>query len=343
MSLSPQKLIAGPCSAETRGQTIATAEALKGLGIKYFRAGLWKPRSRPGSFEGVGAEGLEWLREVKDRFAMKVCTEVATPLHAELCLKAGVDILWVGARTTANPFQVQELAEALRGCGVPVLVKNPPSHDIALWLGALERLQAAGTGRLAAVLRGVPSSEKIPYRNAPDWELAVEMRTRLPELPVFADPSHIAGGTAYIKEISQRALDLGFDGLMIESHIDPSSALSDPGQQLTPAELGVLLASLQGRDASSPDERFLRELEALRARMDVADEDLIAALAARMKLSAQIGALKKEHKVAIIQTARWEKVLSRAESLAREYGLDPEAARGVFDAVHEASIKEQNR
>lgn len=336
-------VIAGPCSAESREQVLETAEGLHALGVKVFRAGLWKPRSRPGSFEGVGAEGLAWLAEVKNRYGMRVCTEVATPTHVEDCLRSGIDLLWLGARTTANPFLVQEVAEALRGCAIPVLVKNPLSPDLGLWIGALERLSREGLTRLAAVHRGVSSSEKIPYRNAPQWDLAVELRTRIPELPIFADPSHIAGDRVYLKELSQRAFDLGFDGLMVESHSHPESALSDAAQQLSPAELGTLLSSIRVREASSPDERFLRELESLRAQLDVIDEDLVADLASRMELSAKIGELKRDNNVAIIQTGRWAAVRERLAALADRYGLDRNMVLSVFEAVHEASVKAQNK
>ena len=337
------RVIAGPCSAESREQLLETAAGLSGIGIKVFRAGLWKPRSRPGSFEGIGTKGLAWLQEVKERFAMKVCTEVASAKHVEECLKNGIDMLWLGARTTANPFLVQEIAEALSGSGIPILVKNPVNPELPLWIGAIERLNREGITKLAAVHRGVSSSEKIPYRNAPQWNMAVELRTRCPNLPVFADPSHIAGDKAYLRELSQRAMDLGFDGLMIESHYKPSCALSDASQQLSPQELKALLESITIRDVFSPDERFCKELEQLRAQLDVIDEDLVADLASRMELSAKIGAMKKAHNVAIIQAGRWEKMLAKISDLAVKYNLDPGFVKEIFCAIHEASVEEQQK
>lgn len=340
--MNPLKVIAGPCSAETKEQVLQTAEGLYQIGVRTFRAGLWKPRSRPGSFEGVGAKGLAWFKELKLRFPdMQVCTEVACREHVELCLESGVDMLWIGARTSANPFLVDEIAAALSGVDIPVLVKNPISPDLALWIGAIERLQAAGLKQIAAVHRGVSSSEKIPYRNAPQWDMAVDFRTRCPNIPLYADPSHIAGDRAYLKDLSQRALDLGFDGLMIESHCCPSQALSDSSQQLTPAELGALLSGLTVRRAFSPDELFARDLQNLRAQIDVIDEDLIADLAARMHVSAKIGEFKKQKGVAIIQPDRWEQVLEKLASLAIKYQLDPAFVREVFSAIHSASIGEQ--
>ena len=335
-------VIAGPCSAESEAQVMATAAALKSFGINVFRAGLWKPRSHPGSFEGVGAEGLLWLQKVKAELGMKVCTEVASAKHVEQCLEHGVDMVWTGARTTANPFLVQEIAAALRGTDIPVLVKNPVNPDIDLWTGALERFGREGITRLGAIHRGVSSSEKLKYRNDPLWSMAVDLRARFPQLPIFADPSHMGGSREYLKELSQRALDLGFEGLMIESHCNPECALSDPAQQIRPSELAKLLEALVVRDSMSPDEEFRSRLESLRSRIDEIDENIIRELAARMKVSAEIGAAKKEHNVAIIQAGRWEKVLEKVDALSRQYGLDPKFVRAVFDAIHEESVQKQN-
>ena len=335
-------VIAGPCSAESEAQVMATAAALKSFGINVFRAGLWKPRSHPGSFEGVGAEGLHWLQKVKAELGMKVCTEVASAKHVEQCLEHGVDMVWTGARTTANPFLVQEIAEALRGTDIPVLVKNPVNPDIDLWTGALERFGREGISMLGAIHRGVSSSEKLKYRNEPLWSMAVELRARCPELPIFADPSHMGGSREYLKELSQRAMDLGLEGLMVESHCHPECALSDANQQIEPSDLKILLESLLVRDASSPDEEFKENLSRLRERIDVIDENIIRELAARMKVSAEIGAAKKEHNVAIIQAGRWEKVLEKIDALSRQYGLDPKFIRAVFDAIHEESVQKQN-
>lgn len=334
-------VIAGPCSAETEAQVLDTAAGLKAVGINVFRAGIWKPRSHPGSFEGIGEEGLWWLQKVKSAYGMKVCTEVASAKHVGECLAHGVDMVWIGARTTANPFLVQEIAEALRDTDIPVLVKNPVNPDLDLWIGALERLNREGITRLGAIHRGVSSSEKLKYRNDPLWSMAVELRARFPKLPIFADPSHMGGSREYLRELSQRALDLGFEGLMIESHCNPQRALSDAGQQIKPAALRTLLESLSARSASSPDEEFLANLSRLRERIDVIDENLIRELSERMKVSSEIGELKRGHGVAIVQPGRWEKVLEKVRALASQYGLDEEFVLGVFDAIHAASVREQ--
>ncbi len=336
-------VIAGPCSAETEEQVLATAEGLKEFGINVFRAGIWKPRTHPGSFEGIGVPGLKWLQKVKSQFGMKVCTEVASSRHVFECLKYGVDMVWLGARTTANPFLVQEIAEALRDTDLPVLVKNPVNPDIDLWIGALERLNREGIKKLGVIHRGVTASRKIPYRNEPQWEMAVELRARYPEIPIFADPSHIAGKREYLQELSQRAMDLGIDGLMVESHCDPSCALSDAAQQLTPAALRTLLESLTVRDAATADEAFNEALSRLRAQIDVIDENLIYTLASRMKVSKQIGELKKAGNVAIVQAGRWDAVLAKVRASADTYGLDPDFVVRLFNLIHEASVAEQNR
>ena len=336
-------VIAGPCSAETEEQVLATAEGLKAVGINVFRAGIWKPRTHPGCFEGVGVPGLKWLQKVKAQYGMKVCTEVASSRHVFECLKYGVDMVWLGARTTANPFLVQEIAEALRDTDLPVLVKNPVNPDIDLWIGALERLNREGIKKLGVIHRGVSSSEKIKYRNAPHWEMAVEFRSRYPEIPIFADPSHIAGKREYLAELSQRAMDLGLDGLMVESHCDPSCALSDAAQQLAPAALLALLESLTVRDAATADEAFNEALSRLRAQIDVIDENLVYALASRMKVSREIGELKKAGKVAILQAGRWDQVLEKVKASARANGLDPDFVVRIFNAIHDASVAEQNK
>lgn len=334
-------VIAGPCSAETEEQVLATAAGLRAFGINVFRAGIWKPRTHPGSFEGIGVEGLRWLQKVKSEYGMKVCTEVASAKHVFECLKYGVDMVWIGARTTANPFLVQEIAEALRDTGIPVLIKNPVNPDLDLWIGALERFNREGITKLGAIHRGVSSSEKIKYRNDPLWNMAVELRARFPQLPIFADPSHMGGSREYLRELSQRAMDLGLEGLMVESHCNPQCALSDAGQQIEPHALQTLLESLVVRDATSPDEAFRENLSRLRERIDVIDENLIRELSERMKVSAEIGAAKKEHNVAIIQTGRWEKVLEKVDAAACQYGLDPKFVRDIFDIIHEESVKEQ--
>jgi len=336
-------VVAGPCSAESEEQVMETARGLKAIGINVFRAGIWKPRTHPGSFEGAGVPGLKWMQKVRKEYGMRICTEVANERHVFECLKHGVDMVWLGARTTANPFLVQEIAEALRDTDIPVLVKNPVNPDLDLWIGAFERLAAQGVRKLGAIHRGVSSVSKIKYRNLPQWEMAVELRSRYPELPLFADPSHMGGKREYIFELSQRAMDLGLDGLMIESHCDPSCALSDAAQQLTPSALIELLESLVVRDAMTSDEEFNEKLSRLRAQIDVLDENLIFTLASRMKVSRSIGDLKKENSVAIVQPSRWDEVLDKAAASAAAYGLDTEFIKRIFNTIHEASVAEQNK
>ena len=336
-------VIAGPCSAETEEQVLTTAEGLKKIGINVFRAGIWKPRTHPGSFEGVGTAGLRWMQKVKKEYGMRICTEVASEKHVFECLKYGIDMVWIGARTTANPFLVQEIAEALRDTDIPVLVKNPVNPDLDLWIGALERFNAQGIKKLGAIHRGVSSSAKIKYRNAPQWEMAVELRARYPELPVFADPSHMAGKREYLQELSQMAMDLGLVGLMVESHCDPSCALSDAAQQLVPADLIAMLESLVVRDSATEDEKFNDTLRQLRAQIDVMDENLIFTLASRMKVSRQIGELKKQNSIAIVQPGRWDAVLEKVAASASAYGLDTAFVKRLFNLIHDASVAEQNK
>ena len=336
-------VVAGPCSAESEEQVMETARGLKAIGINVFRAGIWKPRTHPGCFEGAGVPGLKWMQKVRREYGMRICTEVANERHVFECLKHGVDMVWLGARTTANPFLVQEIAEALRDTDIPVLVKNPVNPDLDLWIGAFERLAAQGVRKLGAIHRGVSSVSKIKYRNLPQWEMAVELRSRYPELPLFADPSHMGGKREYLFELSQRAMDLGLDGLMIESHCDPSCALSDASQQLTPSALIELLESLVVRDAMTSDEEFNEKLSRLRAQIDVLDENLIFTLASRMKVSRSIGDLKKENSVAIVQPSRWDEVLDKAAASAAAYGLDTEFIKRIFNTIHEASVAEQNK
>jgi len=335
-------VIAGPCSAESEEQVMETAQGLKEFGINVYRAGVWKPRTHPGFFEGAGVPALKWLQKVKKEYGLKVCTEVASEKHVYECIKHGIDMVWIGARTSANPFLMQEIAEALKDTDIPVLVKNPVNPDLDLWIGAFERLNAQGITKLGAIHRGVSTSAKIKYRNDPQWEMAVELRSRYPELPIFADPSHMAGKREYVKELSQRAMDLGFEGLMIESHRDPSCALSDAAQQFTPKDLQMLLESLEIRDSFSEDEVFNNTLQSLRSQIDILDENIIYLLASRMKISRSIGALKKENKVAIVQPARWDAIMEKANSLAQTYGINSEFVQKVFNAIHEASIAEQN-
>ena len=319
-----------------------TARQLHEMGIKVFRAGLWKPRTHPGSFEGVGEEGLPWLRKVKETFGMRICTEVVGARHVQECLRYGVDLLWIGARTSTNPFLVQEIANAVGGHDIPVLVKNPVNPDPDLWIGALERLSRAGVRKLGVVLRGFTTRESIPYRNDPGWKMAIDLRVRYPRMPFFVDPSHMAGDRRYIPELSQRAMDLGLDGLMLESHCAPAKAWSDAAQQLTPQELKALLEGLVVRAGSSENASYREGIDALRARIDVIDENLLRLLRDRMDVSRSIGKYKKEHNVAILQAKRWEEVLDDALSYGRELGLSEAAIRAIMTAIHEESVRVQN-
>ncbi len=336
-------VVAGPCSAESEEQVMMTAKGLKGLGINVFRAGIWKPRTHPGSFEGVGADGLKWMQKAKKEYGLKIATEVASERHVFECLKHGVDLVWLGARTTANPFLVQEIADALKDTDIPVLVKNPVNADLDLWVGALERLNRAGIRKLGVIHRGFSTFEKIQYRNDPQWQVAVELRSRHPELPFFVDPSHLAGCKEYILEISQRSLDLGFEGLMIESHCNPSVALSDAKQQLTPGELSDLLYNqIVVRDKDSDAPEWKENIDQLRAKIDILDENILYTLGARMKVSKQIGEYKKSNNIAILQTSRWDKVLSKVVEKGSDYGLNEKFIKAVFTAIHEASVEVQN-
>lgn len=334
--------IAGPCSAETEEQVMETAKGLHEFGIHVYRAGIWKPRTHPGSFEGVGTPGLKWLRRVKQEYGMKVCTEVASEKHVLECIKYGIDIIWVGARTSANPFLMQEIADALEGTDIPVLVKNPVNPDLDLWIGALERLNRAGLKKLGVIHRGFSTSASIPYRNDPGWKIAIELRTRYPQMAFFADPSHMGGDRKYLLELSQRAMDLGLDGLMVESHCNPSCALSDAKQQLTPKDLQTLLESLIIRENTSDNEAYKEGIDALRARIDVIDESLVKLLKDRMSVSRSIGQYKKEHNVAILQAGRWEQLLSNMLGQAADLGISERAITAIMTAIHEESVRVQN-
>lgn len=336
-------VVAGPCSAETEEQVMETAKGLKDMGINVFRAGIWKPRTHPGCFEGIGVEGLKWFQRVKKEYGLKVSTEVASEKHVYECLKYGVDLLWLGARTTANPFLVQEIADALKGTDIPVLVKNPVNADLDLWIGALERLNRAGVKKLGVIHRGFSTFDKIKYRNDPQWQIAIELRSRYPELPFFVDPSHMGGSKDYIHEISQRSLDLGFEGLMIESHCNPSAAWSDAKQQLVPEELSDLLYNkLIVRDVDSDSPEWKENIDQLRAKIDVIDENLLYALGSRMKISRQIGEYKRDNNIAIIQASRWDSLLGKVVEKGKEYGLAENFLNDIFNAIHEASVEIQN-
>lgn len=339
-------VIAGPCSAESLEQLMTTAAGLKKIGINMFRAGVWKPRTHPGCFEGHGVPALKWLQEVKKETGMKVSCEVASAQHVFECVKHGVDMVWLGARTTANPFLVQEIAEALDGTDIPVLVKNPVNPDVDLWVGAFERLNKCGVKKLGAIHRGVSSSQKLKYRNDPAWDMAIELRRRIPELPVFADPSHMGGHVDYIQELSQRALDLGFEGLMVESHCNPCEALSDAKQQLTPDQLFEMLEGencIVVRDNDTDNASYKENMTQLRAKIDVLDDNIMSLLAQRMNVSRKIGQFKKDNNIAILQTGRWEEILQRMTEAGAEHGLDADFVKDLFNRIHEESVAVQNQ
>ncbi len=336
-------VIAGPCSAESEIQVMETARQLRAFGINVFRAGIWKPRTHPGSFEGVGSQGLKWMQRAKKELGLKIATEVASEKHVFECLKYGVDLVWLGARTTANPFLVQEIADALKDVDIPVLVKNPVNADIDLWIGALERLNAAGVRKLGVIHRGFSAFQKSRYRNEPGWQIAVELRSRYPKLPFFCDPSHLAGKRDYIQEISQRSLDLGLEGLMIESHCDPTCALSDAGQQLLPADLeNLLYHQLVVRENDSDNLEYKENIDLLRSQIDVIDENLLNMLASRMKVSRKIGEYKRDNNIAILQASRWDSILEEMIRKGADNGLDEKFITAVFNAIHEASVRVQN-
>ena len=330
-------VIAGPCSAETEEQVLAAARALAAQEVKIFRAGIWKPRTKPGGFEGVGVEGLRWLQRVKAETGMYVSTEVATERHVFEALKAGVDLLWIGARTAANPFAMQEIADALRGTDVPVLVKNPVSPDLELWIGAIERIYNAGIRRIGAIHRGFTSIDKSLYRNHPMWAIPIELHRRLPRLPIFCDPSHIGGKRELIAPLSQQAMDLGFDGLIIEAHCSPDCAWSDKAQQVTPEALAYIIRNLVIRDESITTE----SLTELRSQIDKLDDQLLELLSRRMRVSRDIGQYKKEHNMPVLQTQRYEELLARRAGQAGQMGMDREFMRTVLQAIHEESIRQQ--
>jgi chorismate mutase len=342
LGLDRPLLIAGPCSAESEEQVIATAKAIDALGkAQVFRAGLWKPRTRPGSFEGAGTDALPWLQRVKAETSLLTMTEVATAQHVEASLKAGVDMLWIGARTTPNPFSVQEIADALRGVDIPVFVKNPINPDLQLWIGALERLASAGLTRLAAIHRGFSWFERTPYRNSPMWEFPIRLKAAFPELEVLCDPSHIAGSREKLGAIAQQALDLGLSGLMVEVHRDPLNACSDAEQQLDPVAYGALLDSLIFRQAS-PTAGMQDRLQELRDLIDQIDEEIAQKLGARMDIAERIGEEKRLQNVAIIQPERWESIMRRMLGLSSQLDLSPAFLSEFMDAIHRESIRRQS-
>ncbi len=331
-------LISGPCSAETRSQVLQTAEGLQGLPLSYFRAGIWKPRTQPGAFEGIGDEGLQWLQEVRTRFGFKICTEVATAEHVRAAVAHELDMVWIGARSTVNPFTVQEIAEALQGTGIPVMVKNPINPDLKLWLGAIERLERHDVKVIGAIHRGFSVYQKTKYRNNPHWQIAIDLKQARPDIPLVMDPSHIGGRAALIAPLAQQALDLHYDGLMIETHCDPSIALTDAKQQITPATLSELLQNLEPRSKS---DQLLSELSELRDKLSLVDEGLVELLQERMELSKEIGYLKRNHNSPILQVQRWEETLKSTVEKAVNAGISPEFAELFIKMLHEESIRIQ--
>ena len=324
MNLTHPLVIAGPCSAETEEQVLKIAHSLKDTDVNYYRAGIWKPRTRPGNFEGVGALGLKWLQKVQKETGMKTATEVANRAHVELALEHDVDLLWIGARSTVSPFIIQEIADALKGTDKIVLVKNPVNPDLALWLGAIERLYAADIKNLGVIHRGFSTFEKTKYRNIPEWQMAIELQSKYPDLPIINDPSHITGKRDMIFDVAQTALDLNFDGLMIETHCDPDNAWSDAAQQVTPERLVEIMRDLKVRKESDPEEKYNKELSNLRAQIDIIDNQLLETLGKRMKLAEGIGALKSKHNVAVLQSSRWNEILGRMILEGETKGLSEE-------------------
>jgi chorismate mutase len=337
-------VIAGPCSAETEKQVIQTAlELAESKKVDIFRAGLWKPRTRPGSFEGVGSVGLPWLKRVKEETGLPVATEVANAKHAYEALKYGIDYIWIGARTAVNPFAVQEIADSLEGSGVGVLIKNPINPDLELWMGGIERIRKAGISKIAAIHRGFSNYEKTQYRNIPHWQLAVELKQQMPDLPIICDPSHITGNSSLLYEVSQKAMDLNYEGLMIETHIDPEHALSDAAQQVTPNELKEILSRLIMRSPVSSDKGFLDVLGELRSQIDLFDDQLLNILEQRMNVAKTIAKYKKENNITILQTKRWTEIIKKSIAKGEQKGLSSEFIDTMFKAIHQESINHQTK
>ena len=334
-------LIAGPCSAETEEQVLETARRLVDADIDLFRSGVWKPRTRPGAFEGKGSAALPWLKRVKEETGIRTTIEVATALQVEKALKFGIDVLWIGARSTANPFSVQEISDALQGVDVPVMVKNPTNPDLELWIGAIERVQAAGIKQIAAIHRGFSVYAKSLFRNEPYWEIPIELRSRMPEIPLFCDNSHICGNRVELKSVAQYALDLNYDGLMTETHSNPDHAWSDAQQQITPEAYAKLISELVFKRETTDDRAFLEHLELIRQQMDQLDLEVLDLLAKRMKLSEEIGLHKKHNNISILQVARWNEILEKAKDMGRQRGLSEGFISHYLSAVHQESIAKQ--
>jgi len=335
-------VIAGPCSAETEEQVLETAKRLKATNkMDIYRAGIWKPRTRPNSFEGVGVTGLPWLKRVKEEVGLPTTVEVANAKHVELCLAFGIDILWIGARTTVNPFAVQEIAEALRGVDIPVLVKNPINPDLALWIGGMERLSAVGVKEIGAIHRGFSNLGEKFYRNRPQWQIALEFIRKMPEIPILCDPSHICGRRDILQEVGQKAMDLDFDGLMIETHIDPDNAWSDAKQQITPEVFGTMITDMVLREDYEDNPVLQSKLDYMRDEIDHIDDELMNLLSNRMKVARDIGDYKKDNNMTILQAKRWNEILEKAKKVSSERGLSMEFVTKFINAVHEESINQQ--
>ena len=336
-------VIAGPCSAETEEQVLKIAHELKNSDVSIFRAGIWKPRTRPGGFEGVGEIGLKWMQKAKAETGLLMATEVATAAHVKLALEHDIDVLWIGARTTVNPFAVQEIADALQGTDKIVLLKNPVNPDLSLWIGGLERLYNANIKKLGVIHRGFSTYEKTKYRNNPEWQIAIDMQNRFPDLPLICDPSHITGKRDMIQEVSQQALDLNYDGLIIETHIDPDNAWSDAAQQVTPATLKQMFVNLRVRKVSDDESEYNQKMAKLRMQIDEFDGKLLEILGNRMKVADRIGLLKKEKNVAILQNQRWNEILGKMILEGEEKGLSNEFVMQLFKAIHQESITHQEK
>jgi chorismate mutase len=337
-------IISGPCSAETEEQVMATAHGLAATGkVDIMRAGIWKPRTRPGSFEGIGTKGLPWLQQAKKETGLPIAVEVATAKQVEDALHFDVDVLWIGARTTVNPFSVQEIADALKGVKVPVLIKNPLNPDLELWVGGMERIAKAGIEDLGLIHRGFSSYGNTEYRNAPMWHLAIEMKRRFPGIPMINDPSHICGRRDILQSVAQQAIDLDYDGLIIESHVDPDNAWSDAKQQITPEVLKSMLDSMHWRKETVQNEDFQSALEAMRQQINQLDDELLQVLSTRMKVAQKIGEYKKNNDITILQTNRWNEILDRAVSKGNKLGLSNDFVTKYMDAVHMESINQQNK
>ena len=336
-------VIAGPCSAETEDQVLKIAHELKNSDVSIFRAGIWKPRTRPGGFEGVGEIGLKWLQKAKAETGLLMATEVATAAHVKLALEHNIDVLWIGARTTVNPFAVQEIADALQGTDKIVLLKNPVNPDLSLWIGGLERLYNANIKKLGVIHRGFSTYEKTKYRNNPEWQIAIDLQNRFPDLPLICDPSHITGKRDMIQEVSQQALDLNYDGLIIETHIDPDNAWSDAAQQVTPATLKQMFVDLRVRKVTDDESEYNQKMAKLRMQIDEFDGKLLEILGNRMKVADKIGLLKKEKNVAILQNKRWNEILGKMILEGEEKGLSNEFVMLLFKAIHQESINHQEK